>query len=73
MNKLLRVRAALQAWITANQDSPDVPRVQKVVEYLANLAETKEGTEFGKELLVRLIDQIAEGSSLNQMRGAVRH
>ena len=55
MNKLLQVRAALQAWITENQDSPDVPRVQKVIEYLANLAETKEGTEFGKELLVRWV------------------
>lgn len=53
MNKLLQVRLGFQRWISENQNSPDVPRVQKVIEYLAQLAQSPEGTEFGKELLVR--------------------
>lgn len=55
MNQLLQVRAALQVWVTENQDSPDVARVQKVIDHLAKLAETPESTEFGKELLVRWV------------------
>lgn len=65
MNKLLQVRAVLQAWVTENHNSPDVPCVQKVIEYLASLSETKEGTELGKELLVRWVKSefdVKEGS-----------
>lgn len=53
MNQLLQVRAALQAWITENKDSPDVERIQIVIDHLAKLAKTPQGTEFGKELLIR--------------------
>lgn len=55
MNQLLQVRAGLQVWVTENQDSPDVARVEKVIDHLAKLAETPFGTEFGKELLIRWV------------------
>ena len=55
MNQLLQVQAALQVWVSENQDSPDVERVQQVIDHLAKLSETPFGTEFGKELLARWV------------------